>query len=1250
MIRYAGLREWLLTTPMGRACVVICTLTGILLGLLGWFIFAQPSPPVFYENFSGAKWIKSVPTGETGYFRKRFYVNSRVDQAWFAFAANDYYEVAINGIPITLPIGQRGITSNVTGEFLTGDQETEFDATPFILQGENCITIYVRRRVQDREPALLVKGLVHETNETQWIYSDASWKAKNVPDDTVGISTWTIPYMLDDTWPNAQVIDRSVPGNRVQPLKIPPGAFEHFIQGKWIGAPDPSEQHAYFNHDFCPSWMASDTWLEVGATGDFEVYLNGRVVTSSHLVNQAKQEPRIVTNTRGMPIVPVSFIDLAPWLTWGQNHLEIRVENALGENAALAEILSVQSDGSVKSLPTDSSWMVHGAVSPSEAPARELANCGDLPYGSAYKIEFPAPQATSEVGRETLNGSVLAIVIFVVWWLSWVIFSRRLADKRAIHYDSALILDALAQVPILVFIVLAWLLAYDVRLNPNWSFQPLFFFLVMIAGIIIRCGLWIWPEARTSRESDVNRYPATRHFVSNYGFGIALLALVIVAFVIRVSGLMTFPLDHDEVFIRNCTHGILERGFPSEEIHGLLYRMTTYEFLPWPEFVCAMLTGWQDWSLRVPSLVFATLTTGLIGLFGSHWFDRRTGLLAAALYTFIAWDVDWSRHCFHLQQTQFFALLCFYAFYRSIVNGGGVDRRYFPAACVLFCTTYLTWEGSGFILPAFVIVLIVMHPTDWIWLRQFHFWVGFIFVSCVVVIQLTDRAITLPPYLALGFGLGDITGPSPFFLDPDSDIYFYITRIFFNEAHVLPLILVLLGLVLYWNHKPTRYILVLFFSLIIFYSGFLPVYSIRYWYYYQPLLLLGGCGVVIRFYDRVASLAQQAVVSWAGLWARVSVAAVILMMFLAASEIGIKIYRLTYLVESESAEFFLFYHDGYFDYQAPSLFINDHFKPGDEVISLTPHTFMHFTGKFAYGFNPLLVKRMFYVSQLNPPGQLLRSGYADRYSGTPDLRNMLELQDVLLNHRRIWIMAAPLFALEYADPVSRSLLEGLSSPVYEDANSRVYLWDGSAGNLPLTPPSPTIIPGSFGAVLNPGFFPQGPPTLESSLDFQPPLEANTPVTLSAPSLPTTSNSIRPVMLNATNNLISSNTNQSIVTKQGGLSTTFVYSATLPVTVMPGAIPAKPSTSGAILSSTKGTILPVNSSYADTSIPVPLNTPNNSNSLSSTNSFTGQSAPLNNILPAAGFYSAGSPYNLPVGPKSLIVPQATVNPYNMGNPQ
>ena len=1049
-------------TPGGLTACGIVLIAGVLLGLHAWWSFADPVPRTYYADFSGAQWIEAKGAKDVSYFRKKFYLTGKPIQAYVALAANDYYEAAINGIPLTLPDQSQKITPLMTASFISTAPETQFDLTPFVLPGENVLTVYVRHRILDHPPVLLAKGFVQDSTSSQFIYSDSTWKAKPVPDDLPGNGVWAMPGVNDDAWPDAQIIPEDQTKACLQAVSIPPAIFDHPLSGSWLGSANTATSQAYFRRIFSVPWGTHETWLEAASPGNYSVYVNGRLVTSSQLV----QLTLSAWSNLKLLNVPSTYnsavlINLNPFLHWGSNQLEIRTENSPTDNVLLGEVLFLDGRGGVQALHSDTQWQAHGLESSGSGnvwkPARDMGPYGTQPFGNVSKLGFVPDLPTGVQAQRSIGGLVLALIVLTVWILAWMRFSVALSERLAIAFEQALSLDALAQLPIVLVLTLIWLSYLDVRFLPDWGYHPAIFFLLILLSVGTRILLWSRSPVAV-RTAPPDRTAGFRELFNRYGFGVSLLAIVIMGFIFRVSGLMTFPLDHDEIFMRNCVHGILERGFPStENSSGILYRLTTYELIPWPEFICAVLGGFHSWSLRVPSLIFGTLVAGVLGIFGSRLFDRRVGLLAALLYACISWDIHWARHCFHLQQTQFMALLCFFAFYRAIRDGGGVDRNYYILSCVLFCCTYLSWEGSGFILPAFAVVLIAMHPTDWRWARQFHFWAGLVVVACIVLMQLADRAMTLPPYLGLGSGLSDISSPSLFFLDPNSQTNFYFAHVLSTEPHILLSIFLILGLPLCLIHKPTRYVLVLFCSLFGCYSGLLPIESIRYSYFYQTLLILGGCAVAIQYFDRVVALARSTSLSlyWPGRWARWSFLGLILLVFLTGAQIGLKIYRVTF---TSSPEFFFRSNDGYVNYQDPSLYVKDHLKPGDVVVSVSPHCYAYFSGMPCLSSNSLLVKRMYYAQALNPPS------FVDRYSGTAAIVTLGELEQFYAQHTRVWYLASPALVFQTTiDAASRNFVQTMSQIVYENSDTQVYLCDGYGSNRNVQAKNLPFVPGANGA-------------------------------------------------------------------------------------------------------------------------------------------------------------------------------------------
>jgi hypothetical protein len=1044
--------SWL-KTARGATAGATALLCGILVAVYSGFTLGNPPDETYRLDFSGAHWIGMAGDRDGAYFRKQIFITGTVRQAWIYLAGTDIYDAYVNGFPLRLP-SQPGATNHpLTGVFCAAEPATQFDLTPFLTKGQNSITIHVLRRLRTRPPQLLVKGFVSDSNETQWIYSDAGWKAKAQPDDTVGIYTWLQPTFDDSGWPKALALDRRVPDPDLLPVPVSPAVFAHPLEGSWIGSPNVGAGQCCFRRDFTVPWRTDSTWLEIAATGSYRIYLNGSLVSRSDLVLYSQ------------PNLAMGSINLRRWLHLGGNRLEIQVENGTGENALFANVCFTRGDRVAGVLPSDASWQVQSIpMVRSDEPwiaARELAAYGDAPYGNQMKLSYPPLLSSSEISQRNACGVAVGILVSAAWIFFGLGFSRRLARHRGIAVEEALAVDALAQIPVGIVAGLLVLASFDIRIRPDAPFHLSWLVVLLFFAAWLRWRVWRWRPA-PSGVSLASRLPHTVGFIRSYGFGMALAGIVVFAFLLRAGHLMNYPLDHDEVFMRNVTHGIVERGYPSLAYKGHSFRLSTYELIPWPEAFCAILTGWPDWSLRVPALLFGTGACAALGLMGAHLFNRRTGLFAALVYACLAFDVLWSRHCFHLQQTQFFALLTFFAYYETIHRGGGVDRRYFPLTCALFCLTYLSWEGSGFILPVFAVVIVAMNPGDWSWLRQIHFWIGFFFTSAVVLIQLSARSIALPPYRGMGTGLSDISGPTLNLLDQRNNDFFYINGLMQMPSQFLLSLLALAGLPLFWRQKPMRYVLLVFFLLLLCYSNLLPIFSIRYAYFYQPLLVLGGCAVAIQFYDRIALLTTTAGTGtwdWTAAWARRGIALVIVLVFLAASEIGVQFYRVE--ATPEFPRFMTRYHDSYYDYQTPSRYVSARWRPGDGVIAMMPDTYFHFTGQPAVICNTTYNKRVVFEPYYDTPV------YIDGHSGSPVLRDFSEVKDFYSRHNRVWFVAESSAFFKAQDRNTLQMVLNISRLVYENGSGAVFLWDNGGDPSALASLMSPDQPGPYGAIPKP---------------------------------------------------------------------------------------------------------------------------------------------------------------------------------------
>ena len=141
---------------------------------------------------------------------------------------------------------------------------------------------------------------------------------------------------------------------------------------------------------------------------------------------------------------------------------------------------------------------------------------------------------------------------------------------------------------------------------------------------------------------------------------IALLLLAIFGFVIRIHDLGYQSFWYDEGYSVNAALCMLERGLPILP-SGHFYSTGVLN----TSLIASSigLFGASEFSARMPSVLFGTLTIPLAFFFVKRIGDKRLALITAFLVTFSVLEIAWSREARMYQQLQFFYILSLYFFY-----------------------------------------------------------------------------------------------------------------------------------------------------------------------------------------------------------------------------------------------------------------------------------------------------------------------------------------------------------------------------------------------------------------------------------------------------------------------------------------------------------------------------------------------------------------------------------------------------------
>ncbi len=698
----------------------------------------------------------------------------------------------------------------------------------------------------------------------------------------------------------------------------------------------------------------------------------------------------------------------------------------------------VRRDGSsVQRFETDSNWQVVEQPSTQTAKnqhAVESGKDGSAPWGYLpQRLSKPVDRSGFYTVAKTCAVFLSVMIATVALWLLASAFVAR-ATGEPLRY--ALFRDALFHVPITVGLVFLLLPNYDLRFPTDWSFHPRFVFGAILAVVGVR--LFHFFVSRQAPESIKTRIAGIDKIVFPPALPYLLLAIIMgLGFGLRYHDLGFMSFDHDEMGLISKSYGIYKLGFPYTVFAGTIHPATTYEAVPYPLALSGLIFGHSEWSMRLPACLMGTLCIGIIALMGRRLFDWRTGLIAGLVYACIPLDIRWAHNAFYPQQCQFMALLTFWLFYEAI-NVRPLDNKYLTAAAVGFCATYLSWEGSAFILPALFVGLMVVRWGEWWWLKEFHLYRCLFFMAAVVIAQYCSRTFASYPYLTVGSGLSNLAGPSLFFLRPAYQPLYYIDNLWLAENHVFFTVMVLIGMLFCWGNRGFRYVVAVLGTLTICHTNFLAALSPRYCYYFQPLLVLAGIAAAVLLYDRLSSLARQEGESpMARRFAHAAGLGVIALLFLQSNEWLLKEYTLS--ASGDEPGMMSRMNTYRYDYRGAAQFVKSQLQPGDLVIPGIPHVIEYYSGRRGdYFLNTLFASRVSYNQELVEPRM------ADKFSGLPTIRSLTELLEVTHRGGRIWLIDAPYStSTKLQSPDVAEYLDKNSKVVFESYRAKVLLVQGA---------------------------------------------------------------------------------------------------------------------------------------------------------------------------------------------------------------
>ncbi len=1070
-------QEKLFSSSALRWAWILVVACGLLLGYYVLQTYGLPLHRQYQLDFERAQWIEpNEEPAPIAYFRKEVHLSAPPAQAWIKIAASDNFGLIINGHTIANRSSVKTFEAGI------------YDIKRALKTGTNVIAVSISRTSYPGPAQLLLCGkIIQPGGKAIQILSDESWRVTNRTGIVSGSQEWNSKRVKDEIWPTARLSPLNDQHVAISWVDTNPLLLELPRIGYWIMADNAASQ-AVFSTTITADRPEQETWIQIAGSGDLNLAINGHIITlASSASKRSKKLPHLPSDegaapevdkfgrvagedakaakAKGAPLqsVDLSAYDISHWIKRGQNVIVATVRSDRVP-ASLFVNGFILKGGKVDRFSSSAAWQVGDQPNLEQGAARQqavqigpdgIAPWGYLPQEMARPLDHSG--FASLFQSWAIVGLTLALVIAL-----WLIVSGVVSNWLSEPLANSLARDALLHGPVLVGLLLMLLPNYDPRFPIEWSFQPKFVvgaFAVLILIRLLHLLVTIWTpaatriaverikegaswETRVSQAKDVisRNLRLPELFEIPFGQLLPYLILILIMFLgfgLRYHALGYMSFDHDEMGQIAKSKGIFSLGFPYTLAAGEVRWTTTYEALPYPLALFGFLFGYSEWSLRLPSCLMGTLCIGVIGLMGRRLFDWRTGLFAALVYACMPLNIRWAQNAFYLSQCQLMSVVTYWLFYEAI-RTRPFSRKLLTAATAAFCLSYLSWEGTGFLLPALFIGLIVVRWGQWWWLKDFHLYRCLFFIGALVVAQYCSRMLAGSPYLQVGSGLSNLIGPSLFFLAPGYQPMFYVDKLLLSENHVFFTLMLVVGLPFFWKNLSFRYVVGLLTTLFILHTNFLGALSPRYCYYFQPLVIMGGVAATVMIYDRILMLAERSGDSTlARFAAHVTGVGLFALLFVQSNESVLKVYQLS--STGDAPQMMTRMNTYRYDYRGAADYVKAHARPGDVILPGIPHVFNQYAGfPGNYFLNTLFSSKVPYNQLLDEPR------FSDKFGSLPVIRNISELKEVVNRSGRTWVVFAPYSSFEkFNSPAVLDYLHEHARAEFESYRAKVYLIQGA---------------------------------------------------------------------------------------------------------------------------------------------------------------------------------------------------------------
>jgi len=116
------------------------------------------------------------------------------------------------------------------------------------------------------------------------------------------------------------------------------------------------------------------------------------------------------------------------------------------------------------------------------------------------------------------------------------------------------------------------------------------------------------------------------------------MALIVLGFGLRLFLANELPLWNDEAVTANVARSFSDNGIPQLPSGKEYWRGFPYILLV---SLSERILGHSDLATRFPSVIMGTATIALTYIAGKNFFDKKTGIVAASIITFLPWQLAW---------------------------------------------------------------------------------------------------------------------------------------------------------------------------------------------------------------------------------------------------------------------------------------------------------------------------------------------------------------------------------------------------------------------------------------------------------------------------------------------------------------------------------------------------------------------------------------------------------------------------------